>query len=104
MNQRRVIINLKPAGWLSGLVLALLAIPLLVLSFFFVAFAAAAAAVLIVVGLARYYWLRHSMRSRGGSTTGNRSTDVIDVEPVDVSDASDAESTTPLTTLPPRLP
>ncbi|MGH6623664.1 MAG: hypothetical protein ACREBN_06815 [Burkholderiaceae bacterium] len=104
MNQRRVIINLKPAGWLSWLVLALLAIPLLVLSFFFVAFAMAAAAVLIVVGLARYYWLRHSMRSGKGSSTGSRPTDVIDVEPVDVSDASDADSATPLNTLPPRLP
>ncbi|HEY6598037.1 MAG TPA: hypothetical protein VIZ30_01935, partial [Pseudomonadales bacterium] len=60
--------------------------------------------VLVVVGLARYYWLRHSMRSRGGSAAGSQSTEVIDVEPVDVSDASNAENATPLNTLPPRLP
>lgn len=104
MNQRRVVINLKPGSWLGWLLLALLAIPLLVLSFFFVAFAVAAAAVLVVVGLARYYWLRHSMRSKGGATNRSRSTEVIDVEPVDVSDASNAENATPLNTLPPRSP
>jgi len=104
MNQRRVVINLKPTGWLGWLLLAVLAIPLLVLSFFFVAFAVAAAAALVVIGLARYYWLRYKMRSGGPTSTGNRSSEVIDVEPVDVSDASNAENATPLNTLPPRLP
>lgn len=108
MNQRRIVINVKPAGWLGWLLLAVLAVPLLVLSFFFLTVALVLAAVLVAFAVARFYWLRHRLRSSG--RTANRSqgrnlrTDIIDVEPVDVSDASNADNATPLNTLPPRSP
>lgn len=110
MSQRRVVIDLKPGGWLGWVLLALLALPLLVLSFFFLTFAAVAVAVMAVFAAARIYWLRHKLRSRGttaawdgaGNRGGNRRGGIIDVESVDVTETSRTEDETDK--LPPRLP
>lgn len=105
MNQRRVVIDLKPAGWLGWLMVALLAVPLLVLAFFFVAFAAVLLAVLLALAVGRMFWQTHKVRSHESSASRSRgrrqSGEVIDVEPLDVTRASDATNAAPLTTRPP---
>ncbi len=104
MTKRRIVVDLKPSGWLGWLLLAVLAIPLLVLSFFFITVALVLVVVMVALGAARIYWLRHKARSRDPSGHRNHAGEVIDVEPVDITHASDAETATPLNTLPPRLP
>lgn len=108
MNQRRVDINLKPTGWLGWLMVALLAVPLLVLAFFFVAFAAVLLAVMLALAVGRMFWQTHKVRSHESSAShssrgrGRRqSGEVIDVEPIDARRAGDATNAAPLNARPP---
>jgi hypothetical protein len=93
MTQRRIVINVKPTGWIGWLLVALLAVPLLILSFFFVAAAVALAAVIVAVSAARIYWLRRKARKREPFVYGNggrqRGGEIIDIEPADI-DGADA--------------
>jgi len=93
MNQRPILISVKPVGWLGWLVIALLAIPLLILSFFFVAVAALLAAVILALAVGRLYWLQRTARKREPSAYGHgpvydgvRSGVIIDIEPSDSND------------------
>lgn len=101
MNQRRIVVNLKPTSWLGWLLLVLLAAPLLVLSFFFLTVALVLVAVMVVLATARIYWLRHKMRSRDPTPGGKQRGDIIDVESVDITHTSQAESAAPTENPPP---
>lgn len=104
MQQRRILINVKPPGWLGWLLITLLAVPLLILSFFFIAAAAMLAAVIVALAAARIYWLRRTGRKREPFAywygPGQRGGEIIDIEPSDVTDADDS----PLKPGSPRLP
>ena len=104
MNTRRIVIDLKPAGWLGWLLLALLAIPLLVLFFFFITVALVLVAVMVALAAVRICWLRRKARSRDPSVHRNQRSEIIDVEPVDITRVSDAGNAVSPNTLPPRLP
>lgn len=108
MSQRRVVIDVKPPGLLGWLLVALIALPLLVLSFFFLTIAAVVVGAIVVLAAVRILWLRYRLRRRGPNASwdrsGSRPGEVIDVEPVDVTHASDAGNAAPFDTLPPRLP
>lgn len=104
MNQRRILINVKPPGWLGWLLIALLAVPLLILSFFFVAAAVMLTAAIVALTAARMYWLRRTARKREPFAYWNkgrpRSGDIIDIEPADMNEAN----AVPMKTESPRLP
>lgn len=104
MDQRRILINVKPTGWLGWLLVGLLALPLLMLSFFFLAAAVMLTAVIVALAAGRIYWLRRTARKREPFAYWNegrqRNGDIIDIEPADMNEAN----TVPLKTESPRLP
>ena len=84
VQSRRIVFNLKPAGWLGWVLLGLLAVPLVLLSFFFVAAAFALAAIVFLLALIRIVWMQsRGTRARRGPPARR---DVIDVDAVEIID------------------
>lgn len=95
LNKRRIVIDLKPGGWVGWVSLALLAVPLLLMLVFFAAILIPIVLILLLVGGARFYWLMHKARKRSGP---------IDIAPVVVHGAdspNDVEDSPPKQLPPP---
>jgi hypothetical protein len=66
LNKRRIVIDVGRGGWTGWVLLALMAVPLVLLLFFFAAILIPIALILLLVGGARFYWLMHKARQSSG--------------------------------------